>query len=98
MRDPGPPDVEADELEQFVFRQYAFREECARALFECCRLNGDLPGLQRGYQELQDVLRALAADAGVPMGSEGTGPGAVTQARSTEIYAELTRNAAVAGD
>ena len=70
MRDPGPPDVEADELEQFVFRQYAFREECARALFECCRLTGDLPGLRRGYQELREVLRALAADAGVPMGAE----------------------------
>ena len=91
MRDPGPPDVEADELEQFVHRQYTFREECAQALFECCRLTGDLPGLTRGYQELRDVLRALAADAGVSVGSEGTEPGAVTQARYEAIYAELTQ-------
>jgi hypothetical protein len=99
MRDPGPPEVEGDELEQFVFRQYAFREECARAVFECCRLTRDLPGLQRGYQELQDVLRALAADAGVPMGSDGTEPGAVTQAQYESIHAELTRPASsVAGD
>lgn len=98
MRDPGPPDVEADELEQFVFRQYAFREECARALFECCRLTADLPGLQRAYQELQDVLRALAADAGISMGSEGTEPGAVTQARYEAIYAELTRGTSAASD
>jgi hypothetical protein len=71
MCDPCPPDVEADELEQFVHRQYAFREECARAVFECCRLTEDLPGLIRAYQELCEVLRALAADAGVALGSEG---------------------------
>jgi Bacterial transcriptional activator domain len=70
MRDPGPPDVEAVELEQFVFRQYAFREECARALFECCRLTGDVPALTRAYQELREVLHALAFDADVPVGSE----------------------------
>ncbi|MDQ6673377.1 MAG: hypothetical protein M3069_21980, partial [Chloroflexota bacterium] len=100
MRDPGPPDVEADELEQFVFRQYAFREECARAVFECCRLTRDLPGLERSYRELCEVLHALAADAGVPAGCEGTEPGAVTQARYKAIWAELnTRGAATtAGD
>jgi hypothetical protein len=57
MRDPGPPDAEADELDQFVHRQYAFREECASAVFECCRLAGDVPGLTRAYQELRAVLR-----------------------------------------
>jgi hypothetical protein len=96
MRDPGPPDAEADELEQFIFRQYAFREECARAVFECCRLTRDLPGLQRAYRELQDILRALAADADVAPGLEGTEPGAQTQARFQAIYAELSRGGSAA--
>jgi len=98
MRDPGPPDAEADELDQFVHRQYAFREECARAVFECCRLAGDVPSLTRAYQELRSVLRALAADADVPASAEATEPGAVTQALYDSIYAELTRGAAAAGD
>jgi hypothetical protein len=98
MRDPGPPDVEADELEQFVHRQYTFREECARAVFECCRLTGDLPSLTRTYRELGDVLRALAEDAGVDADADAMAPSAVTRALYEEVYADLARGGSVAGD
>jgi hypothetical protein len=101
MRDPGPPDVEADELEQFVHRQYTFREECARAVFECCRLTGDLPTLTRTYQELREVLRALALDAGVDASSpdtDATAPSAPTRALYEEVPARLMRGGSVASD
>jgi hypothetical protein len=50
---PVPAAVYSESIEQqFVFRQYAFREECARALFECCRLNADLLGLVRARSQL----------------------------------------------
>jgi hypothetical protein len=101
MRDPGPPDVEADELEQFVHRQYTFREECARAVFECCRLTRDLPSLTRTYRELGEVLRALAEDAGVDAAdadADVMAPSALTRALYEEVYADLVRGASIAGD
>jgi hypothetical protein len=101
MRDPGPPDVEADELEQFVHRQYAFREECARAVFECCRLTGDLPTLTRTYQELREVLRALALDAGLDVSevdTDATAPSTSTRALYEEVRAGLMRGGSIASD
>jgi hypothetical protein len=58
MRDPGPPDSERDHGDQ-----YAYREACARAAFECCRQLRDHGRLVRVHQELLAVLAALDADA-----------------------------------
>jgi hypothetical protein len=58
IRDPGPPDSERDHGDQ-----YAYREACARAAFECCRQLRDHGRLLRVHQELLAVLAALDDDA-----------------------------------
>jgi DNA-binding SARP family transcriptional activator len=81
MRDPGPPDPERDHEDQ-----YAYREACARAAFECCRQLGDRGRLVRTHQELLTVLQALNADAEV---AEAAEPEVQTTALFQQISAEL---------
>ena len=89
MRDPGPPDPERDRHDP-----YAYREQCARAVFACCRQLRDVGLLVRTHQELVAILRALYADAEV---AEGAEPEAMTTALFKKIYAELTTSAVGAG-
>jgi nucleoid-associated protein YgaU len=82
MRDPGPPDSERDQGDQ-----YAYREACARAAFACCRRLRDRGRLVRVHRELRAALAALDADA------EAAEPAQLAPATVElyeAIYAELT--------
>jgi hypothetical protein len=82
LHDPGPPDSERDHGDQ-----YAYREACARAAFECCRQLRDHGRLVRVHQELLAVLAALDADADA---AEPVHLSPVTIELYETIYRELT--------
>jgi hypothetical protein len=93
LHDPGPAEVERD-----GGNHYAYREQIARALFECCRQLRDLGGLVRARDELLAILERLDAEDTV---EEATRLGTVTTNLFAGIYRELAEAeppAAAGGD
>jgi hypothetical protein len=84
LRDPGPAEAERDDDDH-----YAYREQMARALFECYRQLRDLGGLVRARDELLAILEQLDAEDTV---EEATRLGTATTSLLAAIYRELAQN------